>query len=74
MRLPELKDRPRLLYTDAVWKESFRWNTWFPVGVPHVNSYDEIVNGFLIPKKSLIMPNNEYVIKFQFVPRDQSIE
>jgi hypothetical protein len=33
------------------------------VGLPHVNSQDEIVNGYFIPKGSLINLNNGYVEK-----------
>ncbi|KIM28401.1 hypothetical protein M408DRAFT_140803 [Serendipita vermifera MAFF 305830] len=62
MRLPVPKDRARLPYTEAAWKESFRWKTWFPIGVPHVNTRDEIVNGFLVPTGSLIMSNNEFIL------------
>jgi hypothetical protein len=38
-------------------------NTNCPIGLPHVNSQDEIVNGYLIPKGSLINLNNGYVAK-----------
>jgi len=30
-RLPTIADRPALTYTEAVWKESFRWNTFTPL-------------------------------------------
>jgi len=30
-RLPIIADRPALTYTEAVWKESFRWNTFLPL-------------------------------------------
>jgi len=30
-RLPTIADRPALPYTEAVWKESFRWNTFAPL-------------------------------------------
>jgi hypothetical protein len=33
----------------------------FSIGIPHVNSQDEIVKEFLIPKGSLISLNNGYV-------------
>lgn len=33
------------------------------VGIPHVNVQDEIINGYLIPKGSLININNGYVAR-----------
>ena len=30
-RLPTIADRPALPYTEAVWKESLRWNTFSPL-------------------------------------------
>ncbi|KAG8819985.1 hypothetical protein FRC17_010285, partial [Serendipita sp. 399] len=44
-RTLDIKDRPQLPYTEAVWKESLRWNPFIPLGVPHVSSQDEVVNG-----------------------------
>jgi len=61
-RMPQVTDRPNLPFTEAVWKEAWRWHPFFPVGAPHVNSQDEIVNGFLIPKGTLIGPNNVFIL------------
>jgi hypothetical protein len=30
-RMPTIADRPALRYTEAVWKESFRWNAFIPL-------------------------------------------
>jgi Cytochrome P450 len=30
-RLPTSADRPALRYTEAVWKEAFRWNSFVPL-------------------------------------------
>jgi hypothetical protein len=30
-RMPTIADRPSLPYTEAVWKECFRWNTFVPM-------------------------------------------
>ena len=30
-RLPTTADRPALRYTEAVWKEAFRWNSFVPL-------------------------------------------
>jgi len=32
IRLLRVEDRPSMPYTEAAWKEAFRWNTFFPVG------------------------------------------
>jgi cytochrome P450 len=56
-RLPLVTDRPRLPFTEAAWKEALRWHPFIPLGSPHINSQDEIVNGYLIPKGSNIHQN-----------------
>jgi len=33
-RLPMLKDRENMPYTNAVWKEVFRWKTFIPLSKP----------------------------------------
>jgi hypothetical protein len=33
-RLPTLKDRENMPYTDAVWKEVFRWKPFLPLSKP----------------------------------------
>lgn len=57
-RLPLVAERSQLPYTEAAWKEAVRWRPFIPVGVPHVNSEDEIINGYLIPKGTMIHQNN----------------
>lgn len=43
-RLPTVSDRSSLPYTEA----------FLVVGVPHVNSEDEVFRGYLIPKGTMI--------------------
>ncbi|KIM28405.1 hypothetical protein M408DRAFT_23786 [Serendipita vermifera MAFF 305830] len=62
MRLPQITDRARLPYTEAAWKETFRWNPFLPLDIPHMTSQDEVVNGYLVPADSVIMPNNEFML------------
>ncbi|PVF92944.1 cytochrome P450 [Serendipita vermifera] len=57
-RLPSISDRPQLPYTEAALKEALRWHPVLPVVTPHVNVQDEIINGYLIPKGTVIYPNN----------------
>ncbi|KAF5387184.1 hypothetical protein D9615_001583 [Tricholomella constricta] len=59
-RLPELKDRPRLPYLDAVLKEVLRWHTTGRIGIPHRSIQDDIYDGYLIPKDSIILPHMWY--------------
>lgn len=56
-RLPNFNDRANLPYLEAVWKESFRWHTLAPMAVPHVTTEDDIIEGYLIPKGAMIVPN-----------------
>lgn len=56
-RLPTLADRPYLPYVNAIVKEAYRWNTVIPMGVPHAAMEDGIINGYFIPKGSVIITN-----------------
>ncbi|TDL20079.1 cytochrome P450 oxidoreductase OrdA-like protein [Rickenella mellea] len=56
-RLPTLADRERLPYVDAVLKEVLRWNPVAPMGLPHVNTEDDVYDGYFIPKGSILMAN-----------------
>lgn len=61
-RLPQTSDRVNLPYAEAVWKEAFRWKTFVPIGIAHVNTQDEIVNGSLIKAGTLINLNNGFML------------
>ncbi|PVG01722.1 cytochrome P450 [Serendipita vermifera] len=56
-RLPQVADRSQFPFAEAAWKETLRWSPFIPLGIPHVNSDDEIVHGYLIPKGSIIHQN-----------------
>jgi cytochrome P450 len=56
-RLPNFEDRKQLLYINAVIKEMFRWHPLAPLGLPHMTDQDDVVNGYLIPKGSVLLPN-----------------
>jgi cytochrome P450 len=32
-RLPQVTDRPSLSFTEAAWKEAWRWHPFLPIGV-----------------------------------------
>ncbi|PVF93577.1 cytochrome P450 [Serendipita vermifera] len=61
-RLPKISDRPKLPYTEAVWKEAIRWRPFFPLGMPHVNNQDEIIRGYFIPKGTMIHQNTRMML------------
>ncbi|KAG8825363.1 hypothetical protein FRC19_011600 [Serendipita sp. 401] len=61
-RLLHISDRPSLTYTEAVWKESIRWKPFFTLGIPHVNSEEEIIQGFRIPKGTVIGQNIGFML------------
>ena len=56
-RLPTLDDRANLPYVDALLKEILRWNPVLPLGIPHVSTSDDIVEGYHIPKGAIIISN-----------------
>lgn len=56
-RLPSFADRNDLPYVNALALEVLRWHSVVPTGVPHVVMEDDLYNGYLIPKGSLIIPN-----------------
>jgi len=56
-RLPLLSDREQLPYVSAVVTELLRWHSVAPLGVPHAAMEDTVVNGYLIPKGSIIIAN-----------------
>ncbi|KIM28320.1 hypothetical protein M408DRAFT_23723 [Serendipita vermifera MAFF 305830] len=61
-RLPRISDRPDLPYAEAVWKEAFRWNSFFPIGAPHVNTQDEVVDGYFIKAGTVMNVNNGFIL------------
>lgn len=56
-RLPTFDDRENLPYIEAVLTEAWRWHTVGPLGVPHATSSEDVVNGYFIPKGSIIVTN-----------------
>ncbi|KAK2042897.1 cytochrome P450 [Colletotrichum somersetense] len=56
-RLPGLSDRENLPYVDALAKEVMRWNPVAPMGVPHASTEDDVVEGYSVPKGSMLLAN-----------------
>ncbi|KAK7694473.1 hypothetical protein QCA50_001659 [Cerrena zonata] len=56
-RMPTFADRDSLPYIQACVRESLRWKTVAPVGVPHVCEQDDWYEGHFIPKGTICIPN-----------------
>ncbi|KAI0387367.1 putative cytochrome P450 oxidoreductase OrdA-like protein [Hypomontagnella monticulosa] len=56
-RLPTMEDRGKLPYIEATVKEVLRWHPVAPMGLPHANTEDDVYEGYLIPKGSVILAN-----------------
>ncbi|KAI0451045.1 cytochrome protein [Xylaria acuta] len=56
-RLPTFSDRESLPYINAIVTEAWRWHTVVPMALPHATTAEDIVDGFYIPKGSLVIPN-----------------
>ncbi|KEQ59892.1 putative cytochrome P450 [Aureobasidium melanogenum CBS 110374] len=55
-RLPTHADRENLPYVNAIVEEAQRWHPIAPMGLPHVTDREDIINGYRIPKDSLLLP------------------
>ncbi|KAI6155075.1 cytochrome P450 [Pisolithus tinctorius] len=55
--LPTFEDRERLPYLQAVLYEVMRWHPALPLGVPHATTASDIVEGYYIPKGTLVIFN-----------------
>ena len=71
-RLPTIEDREMLPYVSALAMEAFRWHIVTPAGVPHRVMEDDIHDGYLIPKGSLIITNIWYVCTKLFYENQQT--
>jgi len=56
-RLPTFSDRESLPYVLAIYKETLRWHTVVPQGVPRLLREDDVYNGYLLPAGSTIVSN-----------------
>ncbi|GJE86539.1 cytochrome P450 [Phanerochaete sordida] len=56
-RLPTFADRPNLPYVEGVFKEALRWHPIGPLGLPHRLTQDDVYEGYLLPKGTLLIAN-----------------
>ncbi|XP_052089952.1 steroid 17-alpha-hydroxylase/17,20 lyase-like isoform X2 [Mytilus californianus] len=57
-RLPTVKDRENLSYTEATLHEVMRLGTAVPLGIPHSTICDTRVGGYDVPKDTMVMINH----------------
>uniref|UniRef100_H0WQM3 Cytochrome P450 n=1 Tax=Otolemur garnettii TaxID=30611 RepID=H0WQM3_OTOGA len=67
VRRPEMSDQTHMPFTTAVIHEVQRFGDIAPLGVPHMTSRDIEVQGFLIPKGTLLLTNLSSVLKDETV-------
>ncbi|KAG8717957.1 hypothetical protein FRC09_013383 [Ceratobasidium sp. 395] len=56
-RLPEMEDRPRLVYVERMVREVLRWRPITPIAVPHACYQDNEYKGYRIPKGAIVIGN-----------------
>ncbi|GLH03092.1 Cytochrome P450 306a1, partial [Gryllus bimaculatus] len=56
-RLPTLDDRFNLPYTEAIIRETLRYNTLLPLALPHLAAEDATLGGYDIPKNTIVICN-----------------
>ncbi|KAG8771684.1 hypothetical protein FRC15_003263 [Serendipita sp. 397] len=55
--LPTMADLSSMSYLRATWNEALRVSPPVPGALPHVNSTDDIWNGYFIPKGTIVVAN-----------------
>ncbi|KAF2119066.1 cytochrome P450 [Lophiotrema nucula] len=55
-RLPTFGDRENLPYINAIVDEAQRWHPLAVMGLPHASDKEDTINGYRIPKGSLLLP------------------
>ena len=71
-RLPNLEDRKRLSYVDALVKEVFRWSPAAPMGLAHMMSEDTLCNGYTVPQGAILLPAVWWLLNDPDVYREPS--
>uniref|UniRef100_K9IY94 Cytochrome P450 n=1 Tax=Desmodus rotundus TaxID=9430 RepID=K9IY94_DESRO len=72
VRPPEMGDQARMPFTMAVVHEVQRFGDIIPLGLPHKTSHDTEVQGFLIPKGTMLITNLSSVLKDETVWKEPS--
>jgi cytochrome P450 len=69
-RLPDFRDEQSLHYVNALVKEVMRWRNVTPLGTPHRLTEDDVYDGFLLPKDSIIIGNAFAIMHDETLFRD----
>ncbi|KZT51052.1 cytochrome P450 [Calocera cornea HHB12733] len=56
-RMPDIQDRERMPYCQAMVQEILRWRPAVPLGIPHAMLQDELYCGYLLPAGATVIPN-----------------
>ncbi|KAJ9608385.1 hypothetical protein H2200_007373 [Cladophialophora chaetospira] len=56
-RMPTFEDLPRMNYINQIVKEVMRWRAIINMAIPHSNPEEAEINGYHIPKNSIIFGN-----------------
>ncbi|KAK7681811.1 hypothetical protein QCA50_015158 [Cerrena zonata] len=56
-RMPQMEDIANMPYVQAIIKEVHRFYPTAPLAIPHSNATDESVDGYFIPKDSIVFMN-----------------
>ncbi|XP_077116833.1 cytochrome P450 1B1-like isoform X2 [Ranitomeya variabilis] len=56
-RMPTAEDRAQLLYVQAFIYEAMRFSSFLPMTIPHSTTRDVIIEGFHIPRNTIIFVN-----------------
>ncbi|KAI0767233.1 cytochrome P450 [Fomes fomentarius] len=65
--LPTFEDRQSLPYVTAIAKESMRWRSVAPLGIPHRSLADDEYNGYFIPAGSTVIANIWQVVQLEIL-------
>ena len=57
-RVPTFSDAPSLPYIQALVKETLRWRSPIPLGLPHSTTEDDWYDGMYIPKGTICIANH----------------
>ncbi|KIP07594.1 hypothetical protein PHLGIDRAFT_70828 [Phlebiopsis gigantea 11061_1 CR5-6] len=61
-RLPVIADRGSLPYVEAVIQEVMRWHPMLPLSIARCATQNDVYEGWVIPKGTIVMPNSWYIL------------
>ncbi|KAI0081475.1 cytochrome P450 [Panus rudis PR-1116 ss-1] len=63
LRLPTSDDRRYLPYIEAILEETLRWQPAAPISLPRRTAKDDVYQGYVIPKGSVVIPNSWKILR-----------